>query len=177
MNEQGGIAIARSLTNLRRLELEYCPISEVACLAGLKDLEVLNLNFTGAADRGIVALANGLKKLHTLFLVDTSIRDDGAAALSQLASLRVLDLSGTSLGTQGILALLQSEATNHLLELYLRRLPMEDATLYSLVAKEWNPAIVEINADWAETEYAKEAFGEKWSLENGHKVYPFDYVS
>ena len=155
------LSIAAGLKQLRTLEISHMQLTDtgLAHLAGHERLESLYLRATGVSDRGFVHLAKcprlrslvlsacegvtdpGLEDLASLPLVvldlgETTVSDEGLAALAGLEQLRELSLAksehidGTGLGALASLA-------------SLRRLDLSDA---SLVADEAVPAIAKLGA-------------------------------
>jgi Leucine-rich repeat (LRR) protein len=120
-----------SLSKLQKLGLYYNTKIEgsgLKHLSQLKELEFVDLNYTGVDDAGVKALG-GLPKLHDLRLVSTNvtdagckdlvdfqelkflylgvtkISDKGAKLLASMNKLETLDLSATQLGEEGLLAI------------------------------------------------------------------------
>ncbi len=91
------------LTNLQHLDLNNTQVSDVAALAGLTNLQRLDLNNTQVSD--VAALA-GLTNLQSLALGDTQVSD--VAALAGLLSLQSLSLGHTQVSDVAALASLTS---------------------------------------------------------------------
>jgi len=72
-------------------------------LAGLKNLQALNLDWNQeVTDEGVKALA-GMKNLRMLSLSDTKMTDAGVKELTRLKNLRSFDLSGTQVTDDGMM--------------------------------------------------------------------------
>lgn len=76
----------------------------LACLAGLTNLQFLDLGNTFITDRGLDHLAS-LPGLHMLRLEHTKISDDGLRILSRAPALKVLDVANTRVTDTGVGAL------------------------------------------------------------------------
>ncbi|HEV3004706.1 MAG TPA: hypothetical protein VGX78_09600, partial [Pirellulales bacterium] len=85
---------------------------DLASLAGLIRLEILDLSNSRITDDGLTHLA-GLHNLESLYLANTDVRGPGVGNLASLEKLRVLDLSGLGASIVEFLPLLpQLEALN-----------------------------------------------------------------
>ena len=96
-------------------------ISDLSCLAGNQNLEILNINHSPISD---ISVLSSLKKLKTVSLRETKIKDISALAkLNDLEKLNIIDTDVTSIAP--IKNLL------NLKELYLYNAPIEDLAYLS----------------------------------------------
>lgn len=94
----------KELSGLERLSLMNCDISSagLAHLAGLTNLEALNLGANPmVGSEGLKHLVS-LVRLKTLYLFDTGVTDGGMEFVTKLERLELLDLSGTSVSDEGL---------------------------------------------------------------------------
>ena len=98
-----GLKELAELKNLQVLDLTYTGVTDAGMkdLAGLKNLQTLWLSGTGVADAGLRELA-GLNSLQALYLDDTKVTDTGTKELAGLKNLQTLDLHGTSVADPGL---------------------------------------------------------------------------
>ena len=104
-----GLKEISQVTSLRRLNIcsRYGnPYTDagVAQLAGLANLEALDLSASQTTDAGLAQLAN-LTKMRELNLAETKITDAGLAHLEGMADLRTLNLHGTATTDKGLTTL------------------------------------------------------------------------
>ena len=126
-----GFAHLAGLKNLEYLNLERTNVDDHAALAGLKTMTALtevNLGGTTIADAGMDAL-RGSTKLEDLNLNNTAISDAGLAPLANLSGLRRLSLKGTRLSGAGLAHL---KNLTKLEELCLEGTRVDDAGLAHL---------------------------------------------
>lgn len=118
------------------INLSYMPLGEIdlEVLATFKNLERLNLNFTGIKGNSLHSLA-GLKNLKTLSLSGNPLEASGIKALSNLDQLNYLFLWGNSISKKDI-AGLEASLTTTQIELGFQN----DGTLYVL-----NPPIIDFD--------------------------------
>jgi len=95
--------LAREISENRvpGLELDVATDSDVRHLAGLTDLQWLDLSGTQVGDAGLADL-KGLKALQFLYLDDTQVTDLGLEHLKGLTTLQRLDLSSTKTTDAGL---------------------------------------------------------------------------
>ncbi len=126
-----GFAHLAGLKNLEYLNLERTNVDDHAALAGLKTLTALtelNLGGTTIGDAGMEPL-RGLIKLEDLNVSNTGISDAGLAPLADLSGLRRLSLNGTRLSGTGLAHL---KDLTKLEELCLEGTRIDDASLAHL---------------------------------------------
>jgi hypothetical protein len=87
------------LTNLQQLNLQFTPVADLSPLAGLTNLQQLNLQFTPVADLSPLA---GLTNLQYLYLWNMQVAD--LSPLAGLTNLQSLDLRGTQVADMSLLA-------------------------------------------------------------------------
>ena len=96
------------LRRLKRLQLRSLADDEgLAHLAGLRELEWLDLSNNDVTDAGLVYLAE-LSQLEELNLAHNAISDAGLAQLAGLRRLKFLDLTNTQVTEEGIERLLEA---------------------------------------------------------------------
>jgi hypothetical protein len=105
IDDRGAETLSR-LYNLRELQLLDTPISDTTLVhvAGLTQLEYLDLSATNVGDPGMEYLAN-LPNLKYLALRGTKVADAGLPAIARLAQLEMLHLSSTLITDSGLLHL------------------------------------------------------------------------
>jgi Leucine-rich repeat (LRR) protein len=97
-----GMAALKGLTNLQGLELVYCGQIDAKATAHLKGLTKLKkLRFDGVQDEALEGIA-GLKNLEDLQLFYTSVGDPGLKHLGGLTGLRSLNLMKTRVTDAGL---------------------------------------------------------------------------
>lgn len=98
-----GLKELAGLKNLQSLDLVGTRVTDAGLkeLAGLKSLQTLYLNNTEVTDVGLKELA-GLKSLRELYLHNTPVTDAGLKELAGMKSLQSLDLSYTLVTNAGI---------------------------------------------------------------------------
>ena len=101
-----GLKGLAGLKNLQWLNLGNTPVTDVGLkeLTGLKNLQALSLNLTKVTDTGLRELA-GLKNLQSLDLQGTQVTDAGLKHLAGLKNLKSLILSSTNVTADGVAAL------------------------------------------------------------------------
>jgi Leucine-rich repeat (LRR) protein len=99
--DAAGMANLKGLTKLKQLTLRGSAGGEgYAHLAGMTDLEVLDLGDSAITDAGLKHLA-GMTKLRSLGLVKTKVTDDGLSSLAKMAELQHLGLGQTGVKGAG----------------------------------------------------------------------------
>ena len=98
-----GLESVARVTTLRSLTLRYAEITDfgLSRLAGLENLEKLDLSNTDTDDAGLEAVCQ-IRTLTELTMRYTSISDDGVRFLPGLEQLQYLDLSNTEITNQSI---------------------------------------------------------------------------
>jgi hypothetical protein len=137
-----GVVALKELGSLRRLALRGTQVTSatLAGLAGLGDLEALDVAFARVTDEGMPSLLR-LRKLRALALGGNRITDAGLAALRGLPALEELDLAGrqrtdsglwsVDLGEEGARAI---GSLRNLRALRVAGLPLHDDDVRALVA-------------------------------------------
>lgn len=125
-----GLWALAGLANLQILDLADTAITDegLAALAELTNLKNLDLSLTNVTDVGLWDLA-GLTNLRDLWLNFTQVTDEGLAALGGLTNLRSLYLIGTAVTDEGLEAL---AGLTNLRELFLSDTAVTDAGLAAL---------------------------------------------
>ncbi len=127
-----GLGHIAGLTNLEWLDLNSTHVTDagLAHLAGLTNLEALGLGNTQVTDAGLAHLA-GLTNLKRLWLGNTQVTDAGLAHLAGLTELQGLDLRSPQVTDAGLAHL---AGLTKLGILYLRDTQVTDAGVASLRA-------------------------------------------
>ena len=91
------------LRHLKELHLNSSPITDdqLVYLAGLSQLEVLDLRETRIGDAGVHNLI-GMEKLRWLSLLDSQITDESLRILAELPNLKFLDVRATKVSDAGL---------------------------------------------------------------------------
>ena len=131
-----GLVNIAHLSSLESLDMEYAKATQFEGLAGLKNLENLDVHGTGITDAGMAHIS-GMKRLEDLRLDNTAVTTEGIAHIVGLSALTRLDLSDTKID-DGALALIGG--MNNLEKLNLRSTGVSDdgvTELKNLHALEW----------------------------------------
>lgn len=115
---------------VREINLSGCTVTDkdLACLAYVDELELLDLSNTSITDSGL-AIISMLHNLGRLDLRNTRVGDRGLAYISQLRKLSSLDLHGTRITDEG-LRILGSGNLQKLTMLYLAKTRISDNGLF-----------------------------------------------
>jgi internalin A len=98
-----GIAVVKSLTHLKRLNLRGTKITDstLQLLNRITSLEALDIGFAQVTDSGLAQL-NALSNLKELSIGGNKLTDAGLQALRQLPALTSLDMSGAQRTDSGL---------------------------------------------------------------------------
>ncbi|MFN0100698.1 MAG: leucine-rich repeat domain-containing protein [Bryobacteraceae bacterium] len=116
----------RYFVNLQSLDVTLCPVADLEALAGMKGLRRLWAGDTFVSDLAPLA---GLTELEDLDLHGTGVRDESVVHLARLRALRRLDLQGTSISDAAVATL---EQLTNLETLNLYRTKISNAGLARL---------------------------------------------